>query len=197
MADNKDSTFETGHRVDKNVLISGYLLANNPKFIKQYKIRRIVKMFADDKSYVGGFHRHPGVKYLVVAADDSPDFDIRKGVIAGVLFIREGLKNDEQILVHCHAGISRSSTVVLMHLMLHRGFSLRDALRDLQKIRPQVQPNEGFMKMLFATDAKLRALRGKKEKEPGTVVVWNGGGSHAGDRDIEEDDTRPEWSFSG
>jgi predicted protein tyrosine phosphatase len=149
----------SAHRVDSNIYIGGYLAAANADFVKKNGITRIVKMFADDKSYPGGYHRHPGVKYLVVDAEDVPDYDIRPGVMAALPFIQEGLKNGERILVHCHAGVSRSSTIVLLHLMINRGFSLDDALARLKIVRPFVNPNSGFMRHLRATDEKLAKKR--------------------------------------
>lgn len=153
------NTYQTATRVDKNVFISGYLAAADPRFIRRAGITRIVKMFKDDPSYKGGMHRHPGVKYFVAAADDVPDYDMRQPVFAAVKFIQEGLKNGETILVHCHAGISRSSTVVLLHMMINRGYALDPALKRLQALRPQVLPNSGFMTMLRATDKLLKQKR--------------------------------------
>jgi predicted protein tyrosine phosphatase len=158
---NEDRTRMTAgsaHRVDANVFIGGYLIAAEPKFIRETGITRIVKMFADTDDYPGGRHRHPGVKYLVIDAKDTPEYDIRDGGERAVRFIREGLAANEKILVHCHAGISRSATVVLLHLMVNRSYPLDLALARLRSLRSFVQPNPGFMAHLRATDARLRLL---------------------------------------
>lgn len=152
-------TLEKADQVDPNIFISGYLIAADPNFVQRNGITRIVKMFADDPTYEGGYHRHPGVTYFVAAADDVPGYDIRRNAADAMKFIKEGLAKNERILVHCHAGISRSSTVVLMHLMVNRGLPLDIALERLQRIRPVVQPNSGFMRHLRATDARIRRLR--------------------------------------
>ena len=157
-------TAGTAHRVDSHIFISGYLIASDPDFVCRNGITRIVKMFADDGSYQGGVHRHDGVKYLVVPADDTPSYDIRGGAEAAIRFIQEGIRRDEKILVHCHAGISRSSTVVLLHLMINQGMPLDAALSHLRRIRPIVNPNSGFMRHLRATDARIRGL--KKGRAP-------------------------------
>lgn len=152
-------------RVDSNVFIGGYLAAADAALIRRLGITRIVKMFADDGSYQGGSHRHPGVAYLVIPAEDAPSYDIRPGAVEAVRFIRQGIARCERVLVHCHMGISRSATVVLFHLMVNRAMPLDLALPRLRLVRAYVRPNAGFMEHLRATDARLRRLRvGDEEK---------------------------------
>jgi predicted protein tyrosine phosphatase len=157
--DSTRMTAGSADRVDPNVFIGGYLAAADPAFVRRHGITRIVKLFADDPSYAGGMVRHPGVAYLVVPAEDVPGYDIRPGAVAALRFIQEGIRRNEQILVHCHMGISRSATVVLLHLMLHRGYDLPAALGRLRTVRSFVRPNTGFMAHLRATDERLRVLR--------------------------------------
>ena len=42
-------------------------------------------------------------------------------------FVLEGLKKNENVIVHCGRGISRSATVVIAALMVKDGLSYRDA----------------------------------------------------------------------
>lgn len=150
------SAANTAHQVDANVFIGGFLAAANPEFVRAAGIKHIVKLFEDDTSYPGGYHRHPGVRYLVVRAHDRPDYDIREDAVRCLRFIREALRLGEKVLVHCHAGVSRSATVVLLHLMVHRGYDLDSALVWLKSIRPVVAPNVGFMHHLRATNARIK-----------------------------------------
>jgi hypothetical protein len=149
----------TASRVNAHIYIGGYLAAGDPGFVRRAGITRIVKMFEDDKAYPGGFHRHPGVAYAVYPALDLPGYDIRAAACAALRFIREGVDAGERVLVHCHAGVSRSATVVLLYLMVYHGLGLDEALALLRKARPIVNPNAGFMRHLRATDGRLRALR--------------------------------------
>jgi dual specificity phosphatase 12 len=57
--------------------------------------------------------------------------------------IEEGLQRGN-VLVHCTAGISRSSTIVLMWMMRRYGMSYREALEAARQSRPIVNPNPGF-----------------------------------------------------
>jgi len=47
--------------------------------------------------------------------------------------------NHENVLVHCHAGVSRSSTIILAYLMRYKGMSLYDAWCSTFKIRPIIR----------------------------------------------------------
>lgn len=152
-------TAGSANRVDTYVYIGGYLIASDPRYIKKEGIKRIVKLFPDSVEYPGGYHRHPGVKYLVLPAADVPNYDIRPDAFAAVRFIKEGILRNEKILVHCHAGISRSATIVLFHLMINSGYDLDMAIARLLLVRSFIRPNPGFMEHLRATDARLRRLR--------------------------------------
>ena len=144
-------TMGTIQKVDNNVYISDYKAAANPHFIKKANITRIVKLFADSASD----QRHPGVSYLVIDAIDHPDYDISEAAMTAIPFIQQAIQNNERVLVHCRAGISRSATIVLFHLMINRNIPLDLALKVLIHIRPIINPNPGFMQHLRLTDLRL------------------------------------------
>jgi predicted protein tyrosine phosphatase len=175
-ADIVRATAGTASRVDAHVYISGYLVAADPRFVRQAGITRIVKLFADDPGYPGGATRLPGVKYLVLPFEDSPDYDIRAGAAEAVRFIQDGVRANEIVLVHCHAGVSRSATVVLLYMMITRGFVLDTAMARLRLVRPFIRPNAGFMEHLRATDARLKRLYVSDEQPfvgPPPVLAYN------------------------
>ncbi|CAF3562516.1 unnamed protein product [Rotaria sp. Silwood1] len=62
---------------------------------------------------------------------------------------------NERCLVHCVAGISRSTTVVLAYLMKYHHNTLTEAFHYLVEKRPQIWPNEGFMIQLLRYENKL------------------------------------------
>jgi atypical dual specificity phosphatase len=60
-----------------------------------------------------------------------------------------------KILVHCSAGISRSPMVVAAYLMKRKGMTLKAALGQIIRVRPQVSPNAGFLQQLKEMEMEL------------------------------------------
>jgi hypothetical protein len=152
-------------RVDAFVYISDCQAAADPDLVRQAGVRRIVRLFAGPSPEPPV----PGVEYLVLAVEDSPTFDIRPALEAATHWVLTGASRGEKTLVHCHAGISRSATIVLMYLMIRYRWSLARALGHLRRVRPQVQPNRGFLAHLRASEARLpwsRAAPGKGLASP-------------------------------
>lgn len=155
-------------RVDDNVYIGGYLAAASPVYAKRVGFTHILKLFEDDPSYSGGEHRHPGVTYLVVKADDVPEYPLGDHFQECLEFIQQAIRANGKILVHCHMGISRSATIVLLHLMINCGHSLDESLKILREKRPVVNPNPGFWEKLKEIDSRARRFRldGKAPPRP-------------------------------
>ncbi|KAI8609366.1 protein-tyrosine phosphatase-like protein, partial [Chytriomyces sp. MP71] len=61
----------------------------------------------------------------------------------------------ERVLVHCHAGVSRSSTIVLAYLMRWRGLTLYESWLLTYKARPIIRPNEGFARALQELEREM------------------------------------------
>ncbi|CAF1408378.1 unnamed protein product [Adineta ricciae] len=64
-------------------------------------------------------------------------------------------KNKEKVLVHCQAGISRSSSIILAYLMKYNHKSLEEAYEYLLERRPIVAPNYGFLIQLIRYEKEL------------------------------------------
>lgn len=57
-----------------------------------------------------------------------------------------------RILVHCNAGVSRSASVCIAYLMLHRNMNFSTAYSHVKSKRECIRPNEGFLKQLKQMD---------------------------------------------
>lgn len=94
-----------------------------------------------------------GVSYFFVEILDVPEFQIAGVIDKCVEVMRH--HRDENILVHCNAGVSRSPAVVIAYLMIEEDLSFDEALDRVKTVRPCVRPNDGFVK-------QLRDLKPKK-----------------------------------
>ena len=76
--------------------------------------------------------------------------------------------HNKRVLVHCHAGVSRSSTIILYYMMKYLNYSLKDAFDVCFKKRPIVRPNEGFAKTLQEFEVRMN----KTLKQPTIDVCY-------------------------
>ncbi|KAI3425893.1 hypothetical protein D9Q98_007866 [Chlorella vulgaris] len=80
-------------------------------------------------------------------------------------FIDEGLAQGTGLLVHCHAGKSRSCSLVLAWLMTRRRWPLNRAMQFLQKARPEAAPNAGYLAALLWLEEELFGRQTVKMKK--------------------------------
>lgn len=171
-----EKAFRSTARVDENVHIGGYLAAADPAHVRRQGYTHILKLFPDDKTYAGGYHRHPDVEYLVVGADDVPDYPLDQHFAECLRFIQKAIREKGVILVHCHAGVSRSATIVLLHLMINSGLTLDEGWAILKKARPIANPNPGFRAHLEAVNRRATRFRleGRAPTRPNLTPAGDG-----------------------
>ncbi|KAJ8409503.1 hypothetical protein AAFF_G00229040 [Aldrovandia affinis] len=84
-----------------------------------------------------------------VYALDEESADLLSCLDGCVQFICEAMDlPSSAVLVHCHAGRSRSATVITAFLMKSSRLTLSDAYTKLQLIKSDVKINEGFLNQL-------------------------------------------------
>ncbi|XP_057213515.1 dual specificity phosphatase 29-like [Triplophysa rosa] len=88
-----------------------------------------------------------GMKYMGFRSLDIDTFDLSPYFSPAAEFIHTALGEKGKVLVHCHAGVSRSATIVLAYLMLKRNMHLVEAINTVKKKRC-IYPNRGFIRQL-------------------------------------------------
>ncbi|KAI9514898.1 hypothetical protein NQZ68_029743 [Dissostichus eleginoides] len=86
--------------------------------------------------------------YKTLQILDLPDTDITSYLEECSGFIELARQQDGVVLVHCNAGVSRSSSVVIGYLMLREGLTFDDAYSQVKLARPSTRPNPGFYQQL-------------------------------------------------
>jgi protein-tyrosine phosphatase len=104
-----------------------------------------------------------GLAYLPIAVWDVEGANIAEHFAEVLDFIDAARAAQGKILVHCRAGISRSSTFVMAYLMrAGHASSLSAALKTVVAQRPYVLPNPSFREQLQEYEASLFSTRSFK-----------------------------------
>ncbi|ODQ67180.1 dual specificity protein phosphatase 12 [Nadsonia fulvescens var. elongata DSM 6958] len=135
---------------DYPIFVGSYLSFTNTSTLFDENISTVV-------SVVGGVL--PGkfsdpFNHKQIEIDDDEKTDIMKYFGETNLFIDQALMAingsdySEGVLIHCMAGVSRSSTFAIAYLMWKKRMSLSDAFVEVHKHRVSICPNPSFMEQL-------------------------------------------------
>lgn len=153
MADNKPS------KILGYLYLGGKQDAKAKSLLQTLKIRYILNVTPprsmDPESGCPSFFEKEGsFVYKRIPVFDNRGEDLLQYMEQSYRFIEEG-KHYGGVLVHCHKGVSRSSTFVIGYLMKKNGMSLDEALEYVKSIRPIVMPNLAFIAQLKAYEISL------------------------------------------
>lgn len=138
-----EDTYEL-NEITPDVYITNEYTARDYDRLAQLGIKQILSVGMELKPHET---EHFVTKHISI--DDIPMARICDHFDDAHAFIKQG-----RTLVHCHAGISRSVSIVIAHLM-NNGMTFSQALALVRSKRPVANPNSGFIKQLIAYGKKL------------------------------------------
>ncbi|XP_055702255.1 dual specificity protein phosphatase 18 [Phlebotomus papatasi] len=100
----------------------------------------------------------PPPAYMRVSVLDKGENDIRTHFDEVTSRIETERLKKGVTLVHCVAGVSRSTSFCLAYLIRYFGMTLRDSFLYLKATRPQIRPNVGFFRQLIAYEEEVLGL---------------------------------------
>uniref|UniRef100_A0A2K5PF98 Dual specificity protein phosphatase 15 n=1 Tax=Cebus imitator TaxID=2715852 RepID=A0A2K5PF98_CEBIM len=109
------------------------------------------------------------ITYLRIPVADTPEVPIKKHFKECINFIHCCRLDGGNCLVHCFAGISRSTTIVTAYVMTVTGLGWRDVLEAIKATRPIANPNPGFRQQLeeFSWGSSRKGTRHRISNTPG------------------------------
>ncbi|KAM9838009.1 dual specificity phosphatase 29 [Aulostomus maculatus] len=151
---------ETNNHLDEvqpGIYIGDKYAATNKRTLQAHHITHVLNA-ADGKFNVNtgpSFYRDTKITYHGVEAFDMPSFNLTPFFYPAADFIRNALISPTgKVFVHCVMGISRSSTLVLAYLMIHKNMTLAEAIKAVSANR-NISPNAGFLEQLRELDKSL------------------------------------------
>jgi len=96
-----------------------------------------------------------GMDQLLLALADTVDAKLSGHLQRGIDYIADAKAKHEKVLVHCFAGLSRSASLVCAYLMRENRWTYAQSLDFVRAARPNVCPNEGFVRQLIAYEQDL------------------------------------------
>ena len=113
--------------------------ANNYESLKKNGITHILGLIDYQLKY-------PDFIYKVHSnLGDMPSENILQYFKEDIEFIDNCIKNGGKVFVHCHAGISRSSTIVIAYIMYKYNISFKQSYLFVKEGRNIIHPNVGFV----------------------------------------------------
>jgi len=144
--DNENELFTPNIITPWGLFLSSDDVAANYGIIQLLSINMIINVTYECKNH----HRDKGIKYIQLEAIDNEDQDMNSVWLQAAEAIHNAKNNHEKVLVHCHAGKSRSASTIIYYLMKHEGYSFDQAFQHVKNCRSSINPNTGFIAQLQA-----------------------------------------------
>ena len=143
-----------------HLYLTNWYTSNNIEVLKNYKIKAVITLETNPKpAHILEYYKKYNIDNMYITIPDSPDADIMQYFDKTFDFIDKHISKGENVLVHCMAGISRSSTIVLNYIIRKMYENnevvscpcklLNEVMEYVITKRPVVNPNDGFMKQLL------------------------------------------------
>ena len=123
-------------QITQNIYLGNIYDAQNIDKLIKLGIQKVLLLITDEFIKISDFPRENIIKYFGEC----------------LLFIND----DKKVLVHCFAGSSRSATIIIAYLMWKNQLNFIDSCNLLQKIRPIIYPNYGFVRQLKMFEKLLK-----------------------------------------
>ena len=135
-------------QVTDNIYLGNIYDAQNIENLTKLGIQKVLSLITDTQLLV-----YPkSIEHKLIQINDLPRENIIRYFGECLLFMND----DKKILVHCFAGSSRSATIIIAYLMWKNQLDYVESSNILQKIRPIVYPNYGFVRQLQMFEKLLK-----------------------------------------
>ena len=96
------------------------------------------------------------VKQMMVDCEDMPGYYLKQHFEDVAVIIRQEKEKNGKVFLHCIAGVSRSSSLILAYLMRYEDMTLLDAFELVKSKRSIIRPRPCFWGQLVEYEKELR-----------------------------------------
>jgi predicted protein tyrosine phosphatase len=146
--------------------------------IREFNPTKILSL-VDDAEVIRQIWKSKGNHHKVIYMDDISrpmrgyTLPTLEHIIDGLDHFRD-IQESDTVLIHCHAGISRSTAFAIL-VLIQYGLSIEDAIQHVITIRPIAYPNELVIELgdeYFNLDTRLiNAVENLKTQKRGFSLV--------------------------
>ncbi len=152
-------------RITDQLWLGSLQAPENADWLTQEKITHIITLLSEHTLRNIDPHNKCLEKF-VINIHDTPSTNIYDYFDTYSNIVKRILTNPKaQILIHCHAGISRSPTLIIAILAKLQGLNVQSAWDFVKSKRCCVKPNEGFKDQLLRWNDELTRRRQLKRRK--------------------------------
>ncbi|GMM52350.1 tyrosine protein phosphatase [Starmerella bacillaris] len=133
-------------KVAESVYLGEYEVFSTPETLKGHGITHVLSLLNPSSST--DLRENYPAEYLTFQVNDVEDEDIVQYFQESFEYIHNAVENGGNVFVHCVSGVSRSAAFVCAYLMYLNKWTLPVALKEIEKSRPQIKINDGFLEQL-------------------------------------------------
>jgi len=157
------------HGIDCDEVFPGIYLGNGAtvkkkEYLKSIGVSHVLNAAEFRGVNVGEDFFGSNFEYKGLRVEDTPQTQICRHFMEVAEFLDRALSSDGKCFVNCVFGKSRSTTCVVVYLMLKYDWNALQALRHIRSYRP-VEVNEGFLQQLADLDYKIKWYKDKLVKD--------------------------------
>ena len=138
--------------------VIGNYSTNDDDILSEINIKVVISALTEEEyeDYMIGDQDFHNIEWIRLVIDDDKDEKISQYFFEVHNIINKALVENKNVIVHCAAGISRSSSLVIAYLMIENRWLYEEAYNYVKSKRSIINPNIGFVKQLKALEYRLK-----------------------------------------
>lgn len=153
-------------QITENIWLGNYAAGENVENLKKHNIKKVICLI--EVAYIK--YKEGEFDHKIIIMEDDENENIIKYFGECLNF----MSCNENVLVHCVVGSSRSASIVIAYLMWKKKMKYEDAYSFVKEKRPIVLPNNGFQEQLKMFEKILEENDYDINKVDFNTIKWKG-----------------------